>query len=142
GIPVAASSSANPNATGSRVACGRMLMPTPSAVSSRAASTTRTPMPAACRLNAAASPPIPAPTTKTSTTKLPVRSKAGSLPWDRPVCDPNFGPIGFALVEPGSAGWIVSGEPPVGRCGRPAEHGLDQPEHCTLQRSDDQDLTD
>src|ERR1044071_9233523 len=57
----AASASCRPRSESPRVACGRMLIPTPSALTCGADSNTRQAMPRWCSSSASVSPPMPAP---------------------------------------------------------------------------------
>src|SRR6478609_3987602 len=66
----AASASCRPRSESTRHACGRMLMPTPSALICGADSNTRQPMPRWCSSSARVRPPIPAPMMRMSSILL------------------------------------------------------------------------
>src|SRR5215470_2122422 len=71
----------------SRAALGCRLMPKPRAFISTADSQTRTSMPAACRLSAAVSPPMPAPTIVTCmTVSLKIRLSIAACTTPHGVC--------------------------------------------------------
>src|SRR6478672_115925 len=85
-----ASASSSPSAHNSREACGRILMPTPTALSSGAASKTRQAMPARCSIRPKVNPPMPAPIIRTSmVTNLFAMVLAGqSMARQRRLCAP------------------------------------------------------
>src|SRR5689334_12510002 len=65
------SAPSRPRRASSRAACGRMLIPTPTGLSSGEDSNTREGMPAFSRASASASPPMPPPTIRTSMREPP-----------------------------------------------------------------------